>query len=162
MKTKKNKPQRAIDTIRLTLNSAATALNTDRRTLQKRLQAIGVDCGRGKSFTVQELFRAVVSEYSEARTRVSRAMAERIEHENRVRAGEMLPASEIQRGVMAAVAGVFAELDRVFVNELPPVLLGLPTPLEISQHCKRAIGELKDRLRTLFAEIGKSTTEVDE
>ena len=60
MKTKKNKPQRAIDTIRLTLNSAATALNTDRRTLQKRLQAIGVDCGRGKSFTVQEATTKIV------------------------------------------------------------------------------------------------------
>jgi len=56
--------------------------------------------------------------------------------------------SAVQRGVSA----VFGSLDRLFVNELPPVLRGLDE-IPIRDRCQMAIEKLKEDLRKSFGAI---------
>lgn len=149
MKSKIKRPK--IHEIRLTLNAAAKALNTDRRTMAKRLEAIGLVTGGDARFTIAEIFRAISGEYAAARTRVSKAMAERLERENRIKADELADKAEVRAWIRSFMALLFGELDRIWCQEAPPTLKGL-SEAEIAAKCQTAIDELKSTLRRKFEE----------
>lgn len=60
--------------------------------------------------------------------------------------GLVVNRADAQSAWHAAESELFAAIDRVLCNELPPVVVGL-TELEISARCKRQIGDCKSRLR---------------
>jgi hypothetical protein len=149
---RKTKSRPKLSDFKITLNAAATLLNADRRTLAKRLLAIGIETGRGQKFTVPELFRACVSEYSASRTRVSTAMAERIEAENRKRGGLVVERAFVESGATGIMLTLFSELERCFCLELPPLLVGLPER-GIATRCQTTISKLKETLKTKFEQL---------
>lgn len=126
------------------LNHWAELTGMDRRTLQKRLTAVGVR--KTKSYRLSDVLRAALSQYGAARTRIAEAGAERAEAENKKRRGEMLDAAEVRDAVASGVATLFAETERLFVNELPPSLVGLDA-VAIRARAEQATTEIKSAVR---------------
>lgn len=83
------------------------------------------------------------------RLRILRARANRLEAENAERAGLMVARSEAAERIRCGMMTVFSELDRLFCNELPPVLKGLDEVAILAQ-CRATIEQLRVTLKEKF------------
>lgn len=69
-----------------------------------------------------------------------------------------IPIEQAQYDVQQALAIHFAEMDRIFCNELPPALRGMEA-MDIRLRCRQACDEQKAALRARFSEAVKSPEE---
>jgi len=64
----------------------------------------------------------------------------------------VIPKAEVREGLQAVMGILFSFLERVFCNELPPVLKGLDER-SMSLRCKKETEDLKGQLRNKFSEF---------
>ena len=76
-----------------------------------------------------------------------------LKRENAIAEGKTVSKDEVSTGIKSAMALLFGELDRLFLNELPPALKGLDE-LAIKSRCNGAIGQLRQSLRERFGKMG--------
>ena len=90
---------------------------------------------------------------AEARLAVLKQTERGLRQANDERDGRTISKDEVSTGIKASVALMFSELDRLFLNELPPALKGLDE-LSIKARCNTAIGQLRQSLRERFGKMG--------
>lgn len=95
-----------------------------------------------------DLKRKLAEKRLEILTETKRQLARENEEAER----SVISKAEVSTGIKAGVALMFSELDRLFLNELPPALKGLDE-LAIKGRCAAAIGKLRDTLREKFAKL---------
>lgn len=126
----------------------------ERRTVERRLTEVGVPVRQGKSYLIKDLFRALNSENSKARTRISVAAAEKLERQNQENQRQLIKL-ENARGIIEDIANsLLGETERVFCAELPPVLVG-KTVIEIQKRIIAAHDKMSAGVREKFLEWSK-------
>jgi len=84
------------------------------------------------------------------------AKNERLQYD--IDSGDVISRAEVGTGVADVMASVFAELDRLFLTELPPTFKGRDE-IGIRDLSLKAMTELKATLKTKFDEIGRKGDE---
>ena len=90
---------------------------------------------------------------AEARLAVLKQTERGLRQANDERDGRTIGKDEVSTGIKSCVALMFSELDRLFLNELPPALKGLDE-LAIKARCNGAIASLRASLRERFGKMG--------
>lgn len=76
------------------ITSAAVELGVSKETVRRRLAEIGVKTGKGETFTLRELFKAMSGDPRLELTRLRRAQADAEERKNRIAEGELIAIEE--------------------------------------------------------------------
>lgn len=92
---------------------------------------------------------------AEAKTRLLKAQADRVERENQEAASQLVPIEAVRQGAQIIMGELFSNLERLLFVELPPVLAGL-RELEIRDRNRKELEALKDILRIRFDEAAKA------
>jgi len=93
---------------------------------------------------------------AETRRRLVEAQALKIERENKVADGLLVPVDEVEQGLKEVMAEMFSTLERIWCSEMPPLLSGL-NEVEIRGKCQKEIDEMKARIRERFDELSRRT-----
>jgi hypothetical protein len=80
------------------------------------------------------------------------ALNERLRHEKD--SGDVISRTEVATGVSTAMSSLFADLDRLYLTELPPAFKGLDE-IGIRDLSLKTMNELKASLKGSFEAIGK-------
>lgn len=149
-------PKRKIDLAKI-LGITKEALN--RHVHKPDAPAIGdVDgwfeflAAHGRSGTSSQELR---SEVAAERLRLAKWQADRAEREERVARGELVPRGTVLAGLKEGVGHLFAVLDRVLCNEMPPSIEGLDVlqiRLRVAAELERAKSELTGVLNRSIAQ----------
>jgi hypothetical protein len=86
--------------IKLTTTAAAREFGASRDTLQRGLSALGLEVGKGATFTLRQIHRALAGDLRAERTRLSRELANRAERENRLADADLVKMSECEAHIM--------------------------------------------------------------
>lgn len=93
------------------------------------------------------------------RTKIDHFKALREEIKYKHDAQLVVPKAEVSDGLRKAIAEFYAGLDRIFCNELPPLLVGAADERAIRLRCKQEIDRLKSALKEQFERLGNETKE---
>lgn len=87
------------------ITSAAVELGVSKETVRRRLAEIGVKTGKGETFTLRELFKAMSGDPRLELTRLRRAQADAEERKNRIAEGELIAIEEATQIYRQEIAG---------------------------------------------------------
>lgn len=93
------------------------------------------------------------------RTKIDHFKALREEIKYKHESQLVVPKAEVADGLRKAVAEFYGALDRIFCNELPPLLVGAADERAIRLKCKQEIDRLKGALKEQFERIGQTEKE---
>jgi len=129
-----------------TLHAASKEFGIHRQTLGTRLAAAGHAVTRGATFHTRDIVAAIHGDHVKMRLRLLTARTLEIEANNARRAGLVVERDAVQSTNNEVVAMIGAELDRLFLTELPPALKGLDEQ-SIKERCKEAIASFWSAVR---------------
>jgi hypothetical protein len=137
--------------------SAAGAIGVEPSTLKKVKEAGCPAFKLGSRVSARDLLHWLLSANPKEaninwHARWKKAVAEREEIRLAKDRAEVIDRSNAHRGIAAGVSVLFTELERHFLSELPPTLVGLDA-LAIRRVSEKKIEGLRETLRTKFAEI---------
>lgn len=153
----------ATDVERLSISQLGESFDLDRATVRKRIQEAGIDPVEVKAkLTLYELTPRLISILSnvkspinEARLRKETAAAEKIEMQNAVARGELVPMAEVVEIVQSIVSKIYQELNNAQGKRIDNKLAKARTVIEVKKIRTGDNQRILKMLRANFTEFVK-------
>ncbi len=139
---------------RWSIYRASLEFGVTRETITRALAQSGADIQKGATYPTRQIFLALAGDIKGERLRVVKATADRVERQNQVETGKLIPYTEAQDQARAAGGIILTHLQRLEM-ELPAHLTGL-SAVEIAQYLDTEFRRVRSEMREAFNNVGTS------